>query len=133
GSAVRLLPVGPADVRGRAPRQEPAPERRGHRRRDVRQHLPLWHLSTDPPRHSSGRESVAEDHMARARTISRRSFIKVTAAVGGGLAVGVYLPGLDAPGRLAAAAGAFEPNVWVRVNADDSVRVMLTMLEMGQG
>src|SRR4029453_19029281 len=32
-----------------------------------------------------------------------------------------------------AAAGTLEPNVWVRINADDSVRVMLTMLEMGQG
>jgi isoquinoline 1-oxidoreductase beta subunit len=71
--------------------------------------------------------------MARARTLSRRSFIQVTAAAGGGLAVGVYLPGLGAARTIVAAAGALEPNVWVRVNADDSVRVMLTMLEMGQG
>ena len=27
----------------------------------------------------------------------------------------------------------FEPNVWIKINADDSVRIMLTMLEMGQG
>ena len=29
--------------------------------------------------------------------------------------------------------GTFEPNVWIKVNADDTVRIMLTMLEMGQG
>ena len=29
--------------------------------------------------------------------------------------------------------GSFEPNVWIKVNADDTVRIMLTMLEMGQG
>src|SRR5438876_2954215 len=71
--------------------------------------------------------------MATTRTLGRRNFLKVTAAAGGGLAVGVYLPCLSGVPSNVAAAGALEPNVWVRIGADDSVRVMLTMLEMGQG
>ena len=64
--------------------------------------------------------------------LNRRSFLQVSAAAGGGLLVGTYLhPWRD--GETLAAAGSFEPNVWIKVNADDTVRIMLTMLEMGQG
>ena len=65
-------------------------------------------------------------------TLNRRSFLQVSAAAGGGLLVGACLPswtGTD----LVNAAGSFEPNVWIKVNTDDTVRIMLTMLEMGQG
>jgi isoquinoline 1-oxidoreductase beta subunit len=68
-----------------------------------------------------------------ASTLDRRTFIKTTAAAGGAFAVGVYIPGLGGGLATVEAAGAFEPNVWVKINADDSVRIMLTMLEMGQG
>jgi isoquinoline 1-oxidoreductase beta subunit len=64
-------------------------------------------------------------------TLNRRTFLKTGALAGGGLVIGAYLPEL-AGGR-AAAAEAFEPNIWVRIGADDSVRIMLTQLEMGQG
>jgi isoquinoline 1-oxidoreductase beta subunit len=65
-----------------------------------------------------------------ASTLSRRSFLKVSAAAGGALIVGGYLPGLQDETY---AAGVFEPNVWVRIGADDSVTIMLSQLEMGQG
>jgi len=66
-----------------------------------------------------------------AKTLNRRIFLK--AAVGGGaLLVGGYIPGLREAGT-AEAAGVFEPNVWVKIGADDSVTIMLSMLEMGQG
>ncbi len=67
--------------------------------------------------------------------LSRRTFLKVSTAGGGGLILGAYLPGLVSPigGQVAAAAGQFEPNIWIRIDADDSVRIMLTQLEMGQG
>src|SRR5678816_1560281 len=63
-----------------------------------------------------------------AKTINRRTFLTVSAA-GGALLVGGYIPGL----RTAEAAGVFEPNVWLKIGADDNVTIMLSMLEMGQG
>ncbi len=65
-------------------------------------------------------------------TLNRRSFLQVSAAAGGGLIVAAWLPSWTGTG-VAGAAGSFEPNVWIKVNADDTVRIMLTMLEMGQG
>jgi isoquinoline 1-oxidoreductase subunit beta len=61
---------------------------------------------------------------------SRRNFLKATAAAGGALMVGGYFPGFD---NEAMAAGPLQPNVWVKVGADDSVTIMLSQLEMGQG
>jgi isoquinoline 1-oxidoreductase beta subunit len=66
--------------------------------------------------------------------LNRRTFLKTSAAAGGGLMIGGYLP--TALGRSADtldAAGSFEPNIWLKVNSDDTVRIMLTQLEMGQG
>jgi isoquinoline 1-oxidoreductase subunit beta len=66
--------------------------------------------------------------------LNRRTFLKTTAVAGGGLMIGGYLP--PALGRSAGAleaAGSFEPNIWLKVNSDDTVRIMLTQLEMGQG
>ena len=65
------------------------------------------------------------------KTLTRRTFLKVSAA-GGALLVGGYLPGLRETST-AEAAGALEPNVWVKIGADDTVTIMLSQLEMGQG
>jgi isoquinoline 1-oxidoreductase beta subunit len=66
----------------------------------------------------------------RRLALSRRRFLKSATAAGGGLVIGAYLPFGSATAR---ASGVFEPNVWIRITADDSVRIMLSMLEMGQG
>jgi isoquinoline 1-oxidoreductase beta subunit len=73
--------------------------------------------------------------MSQSATLSRRTFLKTATAAGGGLMIGAYLPfGGETAAEIAAlAAGIFEPNVWIRIGADDSVRIMLSMLEMGQG
>jgi isoquinoline 1-oxidoreductase beta subunit len=63
-------------------------------------------------------------------TLSRRTFLKAGAAAGGGLLIGGFVAGA---GEQASAAGVFEPNVWVKIAADDTVTMTLTMLEMGQG
>ena len=69
--------------------------------------------------------------MTRSASLSRRSFLKTATAAGGGFMIGAYLPLRTA--TTVNAAGTFDPNIWIRINADDSVRIMLTMLEMGQG
>jgi isoquinoline 1-oxidoreductase beta subunit len=63
---------------------------------------------------------------------SRRSFLKVTALVGGGFAVGTFVPGAA---RFAEAAMAkpFAPNAWVRVTPDNQVTLVADKSEMGQG
>src|SRR5262245_22904913 len=66
-----------------------------------------------------------------ANILNRRVFLKVSAA-GGALLVGGYLPGLRESGS-AEAAGSFEPNIWLKIGADDNVIIKLTQLEMGQG
>ena len=48
-AAMRLLPVRPDHVGGGALADEPEADRRRHRRRHGRQHLPLRHLSPHPP------------------------------------------------------------------------------------
>jgi isoquinoline 1-oxidoreductase beta subunit len=65
-------------------------------------------------------------------TLNRRSFLKTASVAGGGLMIGAYLPAIDADVE-AAAAHAFEPNVWIKITPDDNTRIMLSMIEMGQG
>ncbi len=63
--------------------------------------------------------------------LTRRSFFKAGAAAGGGLLIGFYLPGLAQQAR--AQDSVFAPNIWLRIATDDSVTVMVTQIEMGQG
>jgi isoquinoline 1-oxidoreductase beta subunit len=64
--------------------------------------------------------------------LNRRTFLKTTVAAGGGLMIGGYIA-FDRENAALLAAGSFEPNIWLKVNSDDTVRIMLTQLEMGQG
>src|SRR6201984_1882944 len=61
--------------------------------------------------------------------INRRSFVIGTAAVGGGLALGIELPF----GRAQAATGRPEVNAWVVVRPDETVVIRVAKSEMGQG
>ena len=81
------------------------------------------------------------------RELTRRNFIVTTAAAGGGMALGFYLPG---PQVLAAAtdlegaisgkpwipptdgAGA-EVNAWLLISPDDTVTIRVAQSEMGEG
>jgi isoquinoline 1-oxidoreductase beta subunit len=68
--------------------------------------------------------------------LSRRDFLKA----GAGLTLGVAVPGalaqMAGPGQGGsgpAAAGAFEPNAFVRIGTDNTVTVIVKHFEMGQG
>jgi isoquinoline 1-oxidoreductase beta subunit len=66
--------------------------------------------------------------------MERRKFLKFSLAAGGGLMIGLYLPGKS---KLALAqersASVFMPNAFVRIGTDDRVTVIVNHSEMGQG
>ena len=72
-------------------------------------------------------------------TMSRRVFLKSTAAAGAGLTLGLCfgdaLAQASGPGKTvgSAAAGTFEPNAFLRIGSDNTVTVVVKHLEMGQG
>ncbi|PWT70137.1 MAG: aldehyde oxidase [Proteobacteria bacterium] len=70
--------------------------------------------------------------MEQIKNQSRRDFIKTSAAVGGGLALGFYLPGKAGVAQADNAATAM-PNAWVKIGADNSVSILVARSEMGQG
>jgi isoquinoline 1-oxidoreductase beta subunit len=64
--------------------------------------------------------------------LSRRSFLRASAAAGGGLVVAFHLPLAGDAVALPAAAGT-EVNAWVVVHPDDRVVIRIARSEMGQG
>jgi isoquinoline 1-oxidoreductase beta subunit len=79
--------------------------------------------------------NVARDDVGFASEggVSRRTFLKVSAAAGGGLLIGFYVPAVRAAPATAANAGAFAPNAFVRIGRDDTVTLIMPQVEMGQG
>ncbi len=75
--------------------------------------------------------------MKNTAKLTRRTFLQTSAATGGGLLIGFYLPvGALAKAKARAKAqtvAPFAPNIWLRIGADDMVTIFCTQLEMGQG
>lgn len=64
--------------------------------------------------------------------LSRRRFLQTSALAGGGLVLGVHLPAMgQTPG--AAAAQTFSPNAFIRIGTDNSITLLVTHTDMGQG
>ena len=63
---------------------------------------------------------------------SRRDFVKSSAAVGGGLTLGFFLPGTVGVAMADAGGGTAMPNAWVRIGADNQVTILVARSEMGQ-
>ena len=100
---MRLLPVRPDHVRRGAAREQSQSERLRYRRRDVRQHLPLRHLCPHSRGDQAGgarlsclapgdltmllqrHERESAETTKSGANLSRRNFLRVGAAAGGGL------------------------------------------------
>ena len=63
---------------------------------------------------------------------SRRTFLKTTALSGASLLIGIDGTRLLHGGQTRAA-GQFKPNVWIRIDPDDSIILTIGRSEMGQG
>ena len=71
--------------------------------------------------------------MNRAITLTRRTLLKGSAALGAGLVIGFRLP-LDAAAQPAQTTpGVFAPNQWLRIDRDGIVTITNSVPEMGQG
>jgi isoquinoline 1-oxidoreductase beta subunit len=78
--------------------------------------------------------------MTNMHTISRRRFLISTAAVGGGLVLGFFLPGRQAEAATIAQQpwtppmqGGNEINAWLVIGSDDTVTIRVAQSEMGEG
>src|SRR5581483_3642685 len=141
--AVRLLSVG-ADHGGSSSAQEETEAHGCRHRRSNDQCVSLRHLPTDSRRGASGsrqyerQQSLRRDAVVAANTaskiFSRRRFLISTAAAGGGLALGLHLPGArSALAQKAPGAEGHEVGAWVFVRPDDDVVIRIARSEMGQG
>jgi len=76
------------------------------------------------------------DHLissARANELSRRKFLHVGAAAGGGLLLSLSLPPLAHRKAEAADADEFVPNAFIRIDNDGQIVLTMPYVEMGQG
>jgi len=72
--------------------------------------------------------------MSAPAMVGRREFLKTGAAVGGGLLVSCYMPlSVAGAGKAGAAENQVALNAFVRIGADESVTVISSHSEMGQG
>src|SRR5262249_33494223 len=140
------LPVRPDHVRFRAAREQSASDRCRHRRRHVRQYLPLRHLRPYSRSDQASRAiertrrltmtldliaSRAADPGRSDKRHSRRRFLQAGAAGGGGLMLSVRLP--LAGGEAEAADDVFVPNAFIRIERDGPIVLTMPYVEMGQG
>lgn len=66
-------------------------------------------------------------------SVSRRDFLRTSAAATGGLVLGLHLPGSRLLGAGAPTAGSHAPNAWVRIGTDNTITLLCARSEMGQG
>src|SRR5262245_14811236 len=64
--------------------------------------------------------------------LTRRSFLQVSAAAGGGLMLSLSLPFANGD-ALAADTEAFAPNAFIRIQGDGQIVLTMPYVEMGQG
>jgi isoquinoline 1-oxidoreductase beta subunit len=65
--------------------------------------------------------------------VSRRAFLKTSAALAGGLVIGVALPGCGPAAKARGELKTFAANAWLHVGSDDRITFFCDKSEMGQG
>src|SRR5262249_12138706 len=123
---MRLLPVRPDHVGFGTARQQSASQGFRHRRCHERQHLPLRHLYPHSRRDQARVKRLRRPVMKHDRTallptetsLSRRTFLVTSAAVGGGLVLSLSLPFGNSE---AAGSETFTPNAFIRIDSDGQV------------
>ncbi|MGX5802448.1 molybdopterin cofactor-binding domain-containing protein [Bradyrhizobium sp. Arg314] len=81
--------------------------------------------------HNNSRNLDAEEP-ASAKFLSRRGFLQVTAAAGGGLMLGLGLPTANGEAE-AAGSEMFAPNAFIAIGSDGQIVLTMPYVEMGQG
>jgi isoquinoline 1-oxidoreductase subunit beta len=83
-------------------------------------------------RHHLASRLAGLDQFSSARDLSRRNFLQIGAAMGGGLMLGLRLPFSNGEAGAAAADG-FAPNAFIRIGTDGQIVLTMPYVEMGQG
>ena len=65
--------------------------------------------------------------------LSRRTFMKASGVVGGGLVLGFFMPGANKFAQAQDAKVSHAPNTFLRIAPDNTITVMVNRLEFGQG
>src|SRR5262245_15014894 len=128
--AVRLLPIRSDHDCRRVARAEARSQRRRYRCSDVGQYLSLRHLHADSRGHSSGRQ--AEPRRCQ-MTLTRRELLRSSDVSTAGLVIAFHIPRVVRGAPQPPAPPLPKANAFLRIGPDDSVTVMLSHSEMGQG
>jgi isoquinoline 1-oxidoreductase subunit beta len=83
--------------------------------------------------HSDNRPTRPEPTRGASTELSRRRFLRVGAAVGGGLLLSLSLPLARRDGAQATEAEPFVPNAFIRIEGDGRIVLTMPYVEMGQG
>jgi isoquinoline 1-oxidoreductase beta subunit len=75
-------------------------------------------------------QDTDQDRSPSAKDVSRRTFLQVGAAAGGGLLLSLNLPFANGE---AATADSFAPNAFIRIGGDGQIVLIMPYVEMGQG
>ena len=143
GAAVRLLSERADDAGRVAAQHEPEADGRGYRWRHGGQHLPVRNLYPDSRRNQRSRGGEV---VITIENLSRRSFLKGAAALGGSFALGLildpfkphpfygsFIGSAEAAEGVAPAPGSLSPNVFVSIDNTGTVTIIAHRSEMGQG
>jgi len=69
----------------------------------------------------------------RTHLVTRRAFLKASAAAGSGLIIGIAVPSARAAWSMSAEPARFTPNAFIRIDGAGVVTLVMPMVEMGQG